>query len=67
MPRLDRLDQLVVGGRVAFEDQNAGHVHVGAAALEVQEPGVEGGQAVAMGHRPILTCRRRAHNLPQTV
>jgi hypothetical protein len=65
--RLDRLDQLVVGGRLALEDENAGHVHVRPAALEVQEAGVEGGQAVAVGHRPILTRRRRAHNLAQTV
>ena len=65
--RLDRVDQLVVGGRLAFEDENAGHVHVRTAALEVKEAGVEGGQSVAVGHRSILTCRRRAHNLQQTV
>jgi hypothetical protein len=42
-------------------------VHVRAAALEVQEAGVEGGQTVAIGHRSILTRRRRAHNLAQAV
>ncbi len=63
--RLDRLDQLVVGGRRPFEDEHAGHVHVRAAALEVQEAGVQSGQAVEIGHGSILTCRRRAHNLAQ--
>ena len=33
-------------------------MHVRAAALEVQEAGVEGGEAVAVGHRSILTRRR---------
>jgi hypothetical protein len=65
--RLDRLDQLAVGGRLAFEDEDARHVHVRAAALEVQEAGVEGGQSVAIGHRSILTCRRNVDNLPQAV
>jgi hypothetical protein len=40
---------------------------VRAAALEVQEPGVEGRQAIAIGHRPILTRRRRLHNVEQLV
>jgi hypothetical protein len=38
-----------------------------AAALEVQEAGVEGGQAVAIGHRSILTRRRGVDNLVQAV
>jgi hypothetical protein len=40
---------------------------VRAFALEVQETGVEGGQAVAIGHLSILTCRGSAHNLAQIV
>jgi hypothetical protein len=42
-------------------------MHVCAASLEVQEAGVEGGQAVAIGHRPILTRRRALHNVEQNV
>ena len=56
-PRLDRLDQLVVGGRVAVEDEDRRDVHVCAAALEVQESRVERCQAIVVGHGPILTRR----------
>jgi hypothetical protein len=41
-------------------------VHVRTAALEVQEAGVQGGQAIAI-HRSILTRRRSLHNVEQTV
>ena len=65
--RLDGLDELVVGGRLSLEDQDARDVHVGAAALEVQEAGIEGGEAVAIGHVPILTRRRPLYNVAQSV
>ena len=65
--RLDRVDELLVAGRLSLEDQHRRHVHVRAAALEVQEAGIEGGQAVAIGHVPILTRRRPLHNVAQIV
>jgi RNA polymerase sigma-70 factor, ECF subfamily len=49
--RLDAGRKVVVLGRFALEHQHARDVHVGAAAvLEVQERGVEGGQAWRRGH-----------------
>ena len=43
---LDRLDELAVRRRVAVEGHDGRHVHVRAAGLEVQERGVQRGQAV---------------------
>jgi hypothetical protein len=51
---LERLDEVVVGGRVALEDHHRGDVHVGGpAVLDVEEGGVERGQAIRVScHRP---------------
>ena len=49
-PRLQVGAELVVGRRRAVEDHRRGDVHVGAVALEVQEGGVEAGEAVQI-HR----------------
>jgi hypothetical protein len=46
--------ELADGGRPSLEDQNRGHVHVRAVALEVQEACVEASQTVAIRHCPIL-------------
>jgi hypothetical protein len=55
---LDRLDELVVGRRLALEDQGRPHVHVRRVALEVQERRIEAGQPVRVGHAAILRARR---------
>ena len=49
-PSLDRREQVVVRGRLAGEEQDRRHVHVRAAGLEVEERGVQSGEAVAVGH-----------------
>jgi hypothetical protein len=49
-PALDRPQQVLVGGGLAVEDEDPGDVHVRAAGLEVEERGVEPGEAVAAGH-----------------
>ena len=52
-PALDRLQQLVVGGRVALEHHDRRHVHVRGRVLQVQERRVESGQAIS-GHGVLL-------------
>ncbi len=49
-PRLDVDAQLVPGRRGALEDRHRRDVEALARLLEVQERGVEGGDAVAVGH-----------------
>ena len=44
--RLDVVAELVVGRRRAVEDDRRGDVHVGAAALHMEECGIEAGQAI---------------------
>ena len=53
-PGVDRVDEVVIGGRVALEDEDPGDVHVGAVVLQVQECGIERGQAVAVSHVAIV-------------
>ena len=49
------LDQLRIGGRLSLKDEDRRHVHVGATRLlEMQEGGVETGQAIEVGHAAIL-------------
>ena len=54
--RLDVVAELVVGRRRAVEDDRRGDVHVGTAALHVEECGVEAGEAIR-AHGLIFACR----------
>ncbi len=53
--RVELLDELVVAGRLALEQQARADVHVRAGVLEREEGGVEAGEAV--GVRPSPDCR----------
>ena len=61
--------------RLAREDEDRGHVHVGATDLEVQEGVVERAQAIGGGHLPIVVAEVRQrtkrnirpHNVQQLV
>ena len=51
----DVVDQLEVAGRAALEHEHRGDVHVRpAAALEVQEGGVQAREPVGVGHAVIV-------------
>ena len=52
--RVELLDELVVAGRLALEQQARADVHVGAGVLEREEGGVEAGEAIGVRHRPIV-------------
>ena len=54
--RLDLVAELLVGGRLAVEDDHRGDVHVGAGALHVEERGIEPGQSIRI-HRIIFAER----------
>ena len=45
--QLDRGQQLVIGGRVALESHDRGHVHVRRGVLQVEEGRVQSGQPIA--------------------
>jgi len=54
------LGELGVIGRLTLEDEHGRHVHMGGVTLQVQEGGVQAGQAVGRWHRAILVVGRPA-------